>query len=95
MFVDDTNALVKNEDSSIESFWECLQTYCKASGSVINHNKTGIRTSIQLPPNWLLLEGCKVLGILMRFRVSLRKKWLHIPLQELATNGCPRYGRGT
>lgn len=51
---------------------------------MINHNKTGIRTNIQPPPNWLLLEGCKViqdgeivriLGIVMGFRVSIRKKW--------------------
>lgn len=84
MFTDDTNALLENEATSIAHFWECLHIYCKASGSVINHNKTAIRTFIQSPPDWIVTEGCKqiqdgeiirILGIPMGFKVSLRKRW--------------------
>lgn len=42
IFSDDTNALVYNEDISIGSFWECLQTFCNAARSVLNHNKIGM-----------------------------------------------------
>ena len=42
LFADDTNALAANEEESLKEFWDCLNTFCKASGSSINHRKTGI-----------------------------------------------------
>ncbi|MCO5572277.1 hypothetical protein L7F22_026030 [Adiantum nelumboides] len=84
MFADDTNAIMQNDADCIANFWECLHIYCTASGSVINHTKTGFRTSIQSPPIWLTEEGCKpikdgeivrILGIPMGFKVSLKKRW--------------------
>lgn len=49
-FADDTNALVLNKDASLTCFWKCLDTFCLASGSKINHNKTGYRTGKKPPP---------------------------------------------
>ena len=83
MFADDTNAVVENEERSITCFWECLQIYCTAFGSAINHSKTGFTTYIQKPPSLLIHEGCKpfqdgqivcILGNPMGFKISL-KKW--------------------
>lgn len=50
MFVDDTNAIIDNAEESTKALWECLQIYCEAPGSSINHTKIGIRTLISLPP---------------------------------------------
>ena len=84
MFVDDTNAVVENEEGSVSYFWECLQLYCIASGSTINHSKIGFKTKIQRPLSWLIHEICKpfqdghivcILGIPTGFKVSLKKRW--------------------
>lgn len=84
MFADDTNCLISNEEGSIKALWECLQIYCSASGSSINHFKTGIKSLIEPPPEWLKAEGCNIipdgeifrlLGIPMGFKVSLRQRW--------------------
>ena len=84
LFVDYTNALVGNDNRIIAQFQKCLQIYCQASASLINHSKTGMRAYIQKPPDWLIYEGCKpiqdgeivrILGIQMGFRVSIRKHW--------------------
>ena len=84
MFADDTNILINNEEDNIKSLWDCLQVYCEASGSRINHNKTGIKTLIEPPPKWLLEAGCnpiqegtifRLLGIPMGFKVSLKQRW--------------------
>lgn len=40
LFGNDTSALFINEQSSLQAFWQCLDTYCLASGSMINHSKT-------------------------------------------------------
>ena len=61
MFANDTNAIVDNDEMSIAQLWKCLHIYYKTSRSVINHNKTGIHTSIYKSPSWLLLEGCKLI----------------------------------
>ena len=52
LFADDTNALVANKEGSIKTFWECLNTFCLASGSMINHAKTGIKTLNKQPLQW-------------------------------------------
>lgn len=44
-FVDDTNALILNDSSSVEHLWNALNMLCLASGSVINHLKTGVWSS--------------------------------------------------
>ena len=84
MFADDTSVVVENEEGSISYFWECLQIYCTAFGSAINHSKNGFNTYIQRTPSWLIHEGCKsiqdgqivcILGIPMGFKVSLKKRW--------------------
>ena len=54
LFADDSNALVRNDSRSLVTFWQCLDIFCRASGSKINHSKTGIRSSITPPPAWLL-----------------------------------------
>lgn len=54
LFADDTNALIKNEEASLKCFWNCLDTYCLASGSQINHQKAGVKTYIADTPRWLL-----------------------------------------
>ena len=84
MFADDTNILINNEEDNIKVLWSCLQTYCDASGSRINHNKTGIKTLIEPPPNWLIEAGCntiqegtifRLLDIPMGFKVTLKQRW--------------------
>ena len=40
LFADDTNALAANEEESLKEFWDCLNIFCKASSSSINHRKT-------------------------------------------------------
>ena len=40
MFADDTNAFNDNDDeTSIKTVWECLQTHCEAIGSIINQSQ--------------------------------------------------------
>ena len=51
MFADDTSIVVENDDRSIAQFWECIQIYCQASRSLINHSKTGMRVNIRKPPD--------------------------------------------
>lgn len=83
-FADDTNALVINNPSSVNSFWECLNTFCCASGSKINHTKTGFWSSKGSFPAIFANAGCKqikdgevfrLLGIPMGFNVSLGQRW--------------------
>ena len=84
LFADDTSALIRNEERFLKSFCECLDIYCLASGSAINHNKIGIKTSTNLTPQWLRDQRCeeitegsifRLLGIPMGFGVSLRQRW--------------------
>ena len=79
-FADDTNALVANEEESLKEFWECLNIFCKASGSSINHRKTEIICKGGGPPQWIAETGCRrfqegeifrLLGIPMGYKVSL------------------------
>lgn len=61
MFANITNALVANDDESLQASWDCLQTYRKASGLEITTTKQASRQSIiAIPPSWLLEVGCKV-----------------------------------
>ncbi|MCO5562061.1 hypothetical protein L7F22_015687 [Adiantum nelumboides] len=41
-FADDTNAIMKADEQSSITFLKCLETFCLASGSQINHSKTGL-----------------------------------------------------
>ena len=51
MFVDDTNAIVANEEQSLQCFLECLTIYYKASRPKINHTKTEIKSLIEEAPD--------------------------------------------
>lgn len=84
LFVDDMNALVANKEASLKEFWNCLQIFCVASGSKINHSKTGIKTHGKSIPEWMLQQGCqpiiegeifRLLGIPMGFKISLQQRW--------------------
>ena len=84
LFADDTSALIKQDERSLHAFWECLEIYCLASGSAINHSKTGIKSSKNITPQWLLDHGCEIipegavfrlLGIPMGFGISLQQRW--------------------
>ena len=84
MFADDTNILIANEEEYIKSLWKCLQIYCEAVGSRINHQKTCIKTLIEPPLAWLKEAGCSeipegtifwLLGIPMGFKISLKQRW--------------------
>lgn len=50
LFTDDTNALLHNDDQSIDAFWNHLNTFCLASGSRVNHNKINNKTMVRKPP---------------------------------------------
>lgn len=78
------NALIKNKEQYLSCFWDCLKTSCLASGSVIEHKKTGVKTMSKAAPQWLLNQGCeeieegkvfRLLGILMGFGISLKQRW--------------------
>ncbi|MCO5606714.1 hypothetical protein L7F22_060904 [Adiantum nelumboides] len=80
-FADDTNAVMSNDDQSINQFWICLKVFCSASGSSINHTKTGYRLSSGTVPTVVTDAGCKrieeghifrLLGIPMGFKVFFR-----------------------
>ncbi|MCO5563516.1 hypothetical protein L7F22_017160 [Adiantum nelumboides] len=82
-FADDTNGLIANEEESLWEFWQCLQLFCVASGSKINHSKTGVKQGAISLPQWLLAFGCKLilphqpfrlLGIPMGFGISLNRR---------------------
>ena len=82
LFASDTNALIANEEESIKEFWECLNIFCRASGSSINHWKTGIIYKDNAPPQWIDETGCRryqegeifrLLGIPMGYKVSLQE----------------------
>ena len=86
-FADDTNSFIRNEQESVDNFLDCLQIFCTASGSVINHSKTGVWASNQMVPPAVLQAGCKViqdgsifrlLGIPMGFGISLKERWLWV-----------------
>ncbi|MCO5576522.1 hypothetical protein L7F22_030333 [Adiantum nelumboides] len=47
-FADDTNAITGNDSASIEKFMDSLNTFCLASGSIINYAKIGVRISNSL-----------------------------------------------
>lgn len=58
--------------------------YCLASGSQVNHCKTGITTLNVKPPQWLLDQGCeeieegkvfRMLGIPMGFGITMKQRW--------------------
>lgn len=53
-FADDTNSLFCNDGQSIQSFF-----FCAASGSVINHSKTGYKTATGNAPPLIMSAGCK------------------------------------
>lgn len=82
-FDDDTNAVFINS-SSINSFLDYLNTFCLASGSRINHTKTGFWSSKDNTPDRVANAGCKrinngeifcLLGIPMGFNVTLEQRW--------------------
>ncbi|MCO5567330.1 hypothetical protein L7F22_021020 [Adiantum nelumboides] len=82
-FADGTNGLLHNDEQSLQSFWECLHIFCTASGSRINHAKTGIRASLSPLPRWITNQGCSILqdGVIFRllgipfgFRVSMSQR---------------------
>lgn len=82
LFADDTNALLKNDPHTILQFW--LETFYVASGSVINHQKIGIKTEQAPPSPWMLAHGCqeipegqvfRLLGIPMGFSVTMKARW--------------------
>lgn len=84
LFVDDTNALVANKEASLKLIWNCLQIFCSASGSKINHNKTGVKTHGRSIPEWMLQQGWqpiiegevfRLLGIPMAFKITLQQRW--------------------
>lgn len=75
-FADDTNSLMANDSNSIAHFWTCLNTFCLASDSIINHAKTGYKLSCGQAPQIILDAGCqsipdgqifRLLGIPMGF----------------------------
>lgn len=83
-FADDTNAIILNNPQSIDNFWDCLNCFCLASGSVINHAKTGFWTASAPTSPTIVRAGCKpiqngeifrLLGIPMGFGCSLRQRW--------------------
>ena len=55
-FADDTNALLLNDPSNLDQFLMCLELFCRASGSVINHHKTGCYASSGSLPKQLLMQ---------------------------------------
>ena len=84
LFADDTNPLVANEEESLKEFWDSLNIFCKASGSSINHRKTGIICKGGGPPQWIVETGCKrfqegeifrLLSIPMGHKVLLQERW--------------------
>ena len=83
-FANDTNALLLNDDKSVIEFWDCLNVFCLASGSVINHSKTGCWSSNGNIPNTVSQSGCNVilngqvfrlLGIPMGFHCTNKQRW--------------------
>ena len=92
-FVDATNALMLNDDKSVIEFWDRLNDFCLASGSVINHTKTGCWSSTGNILATAVLSGCKtimngelfrLLGIPMGFHCSNKQRWAWVmeKLQE-------------
>lgn len=83
-FADDTNAFLQNDPQTTTCFLKCLDTLCKASGSVVIHSKTGVWTSSGDVTQCIANLGCKtlkegtifrLLGIPMGFGVSFRARW--------------------
>ncbi|MCO5583429.1 hypothetical protein L7F22_037340 [Adiantum nelumboides] len=64
MFVDDTNALLNADDASAASFLDCLSIFCTDSGSVINHSKTGFKSSNGTIPAAVNTTGCHTLSLM-------------------------------
>ena len=71
----------------VEAFWECLETFCLASGSVINHSKTSYKCFSNNTPQVVVSVGCKetpsgqifrLLGIPMGFGISLKERWIWV-----------------
>ncbi|MCO5586796.1 hypothetical protein L7F22_040738 [Adiantum nelumboides] len=58
-FVDDTNALLNNDEDSVNGFLDCLNDFCAANGSRINHSKTGVKAINGTLPLSVLDTGCK------------------------------------
>ena len=68
LFADDTSALINQEDRYLEAFWDYLNIYFTSVGSIINHQKIGIKSYNQITPQWLRDKGCEVIleGIVFR-----------------------------
>ena len=83
-FADDTNAVMQEDDQSVQAFGDCLNTFCLASGSIINHTKTGFKSLSGNMPMMVKQAGCKfiencqvfrLLGIPMGFGISYTQRW--------------------
>ena len=86
-FADDTNSFIHNDSVSVSSFMNCLDTFCQASGSLINHSKTGVWSSSNNIPLTVTQSGCDViqngtifrlLCIPMGFGITLKDRWAWI-----------------
>lgn len=86
-FADDTNLTPRDEVGDVKSALKCLDTFCVASGSLLNHAKTGFFSDNEEVIKMLEDMGCKriergtifrLLGIPMGFNVSLKDRWMWI-----------------
>ncbi|MCO5563514.1 hypothetical protein L7F22_017158 [Adiantum nelumboides] len=78
-FTDDNNA----DGSSLAEFWSIMDTLCKASGSKMNHNKTGIffhqslGCSVSRKEGFLGSSASTTLSVVtsMSFGVTVKARW--------------------
>lgn len=86
-FADDTNVVMQENDQTVQTFWEYLNTFCLASGSLINHSKTGFKSLSGYMPADVKQAGCKIiengqvfrlLGIPMRFGITFAQRWDYV-----------------
>ncbi|KAH7415806.1 hypothetical protein KP509_14G061700 [Ceratopteris richardii] len=84
MFADDTNVVLKNDNQSLTKFLDCLDVFYLASGSRVNHSKTGFKASDNSVPVIIAQLGCSIikegvifrlLGIPMGFNVTFGQRW--------------------
>ena len=82
--MDDTNVVTENDPLLTSSFWNFLDTFCLASGSVINHSKIGYKCFSNNIPQVVVSASCKeilsgqifrLLGIPMGFGITSSQRW--------------------
>lgn len=80
-FADDTNLLIQNSEEDIKTAIQCLEKFFLASGSKVNHEKTGFHAINGAASKFLSDKGCKeiqkgqifrLLGIPMGFGTSMQ-----------------------